>query len=142
MSPVVTFTEDDLLRNKIVSPGWYEVEVLRVGTKPSKGDNPDTTTIWPIDGKIIKNADNGSEDFAGVPTPAGWNFNDNPRAKGFIVGFIKSLGQEITPGKRVELANAEGMRLEVFIENDTFEGRIVNRINHKYRPLRSAVAGA
>lgn len=138
MSPIIEFSEDDINRNKIVTPGWYEVEVLRVGTKPSKGDNPDTTTIWPIDGRIIRNADNGDTSFAGVPTPAGWNFNDNPRAKGFIVGFFTSLGAYVKAGARMDLAAAEGKRLEVFIENDTFEGRVVNRINHKYRPLRNA----
>jgi hypothetical protein len=133
--PIIEFDESDYLRNKIVVPGWYVVLVERVGQKPSKGDNPDTTTIWPIEGKIIKNAENGSTEFEGVPTPAGWNFNDNPRAKGFIIGFMKSLGVEGEP-KRIELAAAEGKMLEVFIENDTYEGRVVNRINHKYRPLR------
>ena len=138
MSPIITFSEDDILRNKIVTPGWYVVKVERVGQKPSKGDNPDTTTIWPIDGKIIKNADNGSEEFAGVPTPAGWNFNDNPRAKGFILGFVACIkGSEVKPGERIELAAAEGKMLRVFIENDTFEGRVINRINHKYKPLES-----
>lgn len=136
--PMISFSEDDLLRDKIVSPGWYRVMIQRVGTKPSSGSNPETTTVWPIEGKIIRNADNGSEEFAGVPTPAGWNFNDNPRAKGFMIGFLKSLGADIKPGERVELSNAEGQEIEVFIENDTYEGRIVNRINHKYRPAKVA----
>jgi hypothetical protein len=133
MSPIVTFDSDDILRNKIVTPGWYVVRVDRVLTKPAKGDNPDTTTIWPIEGKIIKNAENGSTEFAGVPTPAGWNFNDNPRAKGFMIGFFESLGHHVEPGQRVDLAAAEGKMLSVFIENQEYEGRITNRINHKYR---------
>lgn len=135
--PIVTFSEEDILRSKVVTPGWYVVRVNRVNTKPSKGDNPETTTIWPVDGTIIKNAENGSEEFAGVPTPAGWNFNDNPKAKGFIIGFVKAVtGDDIKPGQRIELAAAEGKQLIVFIENDTFEGRIVNRINHKYKPYK------
>lgn len=137
--PIIEFSEDDLNRSKIVSPSWYVVEVLRVGTKPSTGNNPETTTIWPIEGRIIRNADNGSVEFAGVPTPAGWNFNDNPRAKGFMVGFFNALGAEVKAGQRMDLSAAEGKQLEVFIENDTFEGRVVNRINHKYRALRAVV---
>ena len=133
--PMISFSEDDLLRSKIVTPGWYEVLVTHVGTKPAKGDNPETTTIWPIDGKIIKNAENGSTEFSGVPTPAGWNFNDNPKAKGFIVGFLTCLGAEIKPGVKIELAAAEGKRLLVFIANDQYEGRMVNRINHQYKKL-------
>lgn len=133
--PIITFSEADILRTKIVTPGWYRVRVDAVKTKPSSGNNTETTTIWPIDGTILKNADNGSEEFAGVPTPAGWNFNDNPKAKGFIVGFLNSLGAEIKPGARIDLAAAEGKELLVFIENDTYEGRVVNRINHKYKPI-------
>jgi hypothetical protein len=135
--PMISFTEDDLLRTKIVTPGWYLVRVDHVLQKNSKGDNPETTTIWPIEGKIIKNAENGSEDFAGVPTPAGWNFNDNPKAKVFILGFLSALGVEVKPGQRIELSAAEGHELIVFIENDTFEGRVVNRINHKYKKVQN-----
>ncbi len=134
--PRIEFSQQDILRNKIVTPGWYRVRVDNVGTKPSTSGNPETTTIWPIEGTIIKNADNDSVEFAGVPAPAGWNFNDNPRARGFMIGFFESLGAKVTPGATLELKAAEGKELEVFIENDTYEGRIVNRINHKYRPLR------
>jgi len=137
MTPIVDFSESDILRNKIVTPGWYRVRVERVGTKPAKGDNPETTTIWPVDGTILKNAENGSTEFAGVPTPAGWNFNDNPKAKGFILGFVNSIADsEINKAQRVDLSAAEGKEVEVFIENDTYEGRVVNRINHKYRKVR------
>jgi len=134
--PIVELSESDYLRNKIVVPAWYVVKVDRVLQKPSKGDNPETSTIWPIEGTIIRNAENGSVEFAGVPTPAGWNFNDNPRARGFIIGFLRSIGVEGEP-KRIELAAAEGKELEVMITNDTFEGRVVNRINHQYRPVRN-----
>lgn len=136
MSPIISFDDSDILRNKIVTPGWYRVRVTKVGTKPSKGTNPDTSTIWPVDGVIIKNAENGSTEFAGVPTPAGWNFNDNPKAKGFMIGFFQALGQDVETKKRYELAAAEGKELDVFIENSNFEGRIINRINHQYRKPR------
>lgn len=135
MSPAIGFDNTDILRSKIVTPGWYLVRIDKVLQKPAKGDNPETTMIYPIEGTILKNAENGSEEFAGVPTPAGWNFNDNPKAKGFMIGFFESLGQKVEPGKRYELAAAEGKELQVFIENSTYEGRVVNRINHKYKPV-------
>lgn len=134
--PVVTFDDSDILRNKIVKPAWYRVRVDKVLTKPSKSDNPDTTEVYPIEGTILRNAENGDTEFAGVPTPAGWNFNNNPRAKGFMIGFFESLGAEVKSGKRLELSAAEGQELEVFIENGEYEGRIVNKINHKYRKCR------
>jgi hypothetical protein len=132
---MVSFDDSDILRNKIVTPAWYRVLIMRVGTKPAKGDNPETTTIWPLDGKIIKNMDNGSEDFAGVPTPAGWNFNDNPKAKGFIIGFLEALGVDVKSGARYDLVAAEGKEIGVYISNDTYEGRVVNRINHQYKKV-------
>lgn len=134
--PIVEFSQQEILQSKIVKPAWYRVRVDHILTKPSKGDNPETTTIWPVVGTIIRNAEDGSEEYAGVPTPAGWNFNDNPKAKGFIIGFLNAFGVDITAGKRVELSATEGKELEVFIENDTYEGRVINRINHKYRACR------
>lgn len=135
--PIIEFSDNDILRTKIVTPDWYRVRVNSVGTKPSTSQNPDTTTIWPIEGTILYNANTGSKEFAGVPTPAGWNFNDNPRARGFMVGFFEALGVEVKSGVRLELKNSEGKELDVFIENDIFEGRTINRINHKYRKPRN-----
>jgi hypothetical protein len=132
--PIISFSDDDILRTKIVTPSWYVVRVEHILQKNSKGDNPETTTIWPVEGKILRN-ENGNEEFAGVPTPAGWNFNDNPKAKGFILGFLSALDVEVKPGQRIELSAAEGQELLVFIENDMFEGRVINRINHKYKKL-------
>lgn len=143
---IFEFSKEDLLQGKIVTPGWYRVLITRVGQKPSTSQNPDTKNVFPIEGKILRNADNGSEEFAGVPTPPSWNFNDNPNAKGFVLGFAKSLGFDMTSVEKGEterarftLKAAEGREVEVFIENDTYEGRVVNRINHKYRPLRETV---
>jgi len=134
MAPIIEFDEQDFLRSKIVTPGWYRVRIDNVGEKPSKGTNADTTKIFPMSGVILFNAENGSEEFSGVPTPPSWNFNDNPNAKGFIIGFLKAVtGDPNFHDKRIELKAAEGKQVDVFIENDQYEGRIVNRINHQYR---------
>jgi hypothetical protein len=45
---------------------------------------------------------------------------------------------DVKAGARFDLANAVGRTLEVFVENDTWQGRMVNRVNHKYRVVRSA----
>jgi hypothetical protein len=82
----------------------------------------------------VKNADNGSEEFKGVPID--WNFNS--KAISFARGFLESFGLKVEPRTRIDLAKASGRMLEVYVENDTWQGRIVNRVNHKYRPLRAA----
>lgn len=129
--PIVSFSERDMMRGKVVEPAWYLVRIESVGEAPSKDGG---STNYPIEGSIIKNADNGSEDFKGLPLD--WNFNS--KAIGFAVGFLTALGVDIKAGQRFELANAAGKEVEVFVENGEWQGRIVNRVNHKYRPVRTA----
>jgi len=127
--PIVSFNERDLLRGKIVEPAWYVVTINSVGEAPSKDGG---STNYPVEGVIVKNADNGSEDFANVPLD--WNFNS--KAISFAAGFLAALGVDVKSGARFELANAVGKQMEIFVENDTWQGRMLNRVNHKYRPLR------
>jgi hypothetical protein len=118
-----------MLRGKVVTPAWYRVKIDGIGEAPSKDGG---STNYPVEGTIIRNADDGNEEFAGVPLD--WNFNS--KAIGFAVGFLQSFGVDIEPGKRFELKSAEGRELDVFVENDTYQGRLVNRVNHKYRKPR------
>ena len=128
--PVIDFSDRDILRSKVITPAWYRVRIDTTGEAPSK--NGDSTN-WTVEGTVLYNADNGDKEFAGCPTPY-WNFNS--KAKGFMVGFFSSLGAEVKGGSRFELKNSEGKEIDVFIENDTYEGRLVNRMNHKYRAVR------
>lgn len=126
MSPIIEFGERDILRGKIVIPAWYRVHIESVGEAPSKDQQ---STNYLVAGTIVKNADNGSGDFAGVPLD--WNFNS--KAIGFSVGFFEAFGMEVVAGKRFDLSDSEGKDLDVFVENDTYNGRLVNKVNHKYR---------
>jgi hypothetical protein len=130
--PIIGFTDRDILRGKVVTPGWFRVKIESVGESPSKDGG---STNYPVEGTIIKNADDGSTDFAGVPLD--WNFNS--KAIGFSVGFLAALGVDVKANQRYDLGNAAGKEIEVFVENDTYQGRLVNRVNHKYRPLRETV---
>jgi len=127
--PIISFNDRDLLRGKIVEPAWYVVNIVNVGEAPSKDGG---STNYPVEGVIVRNADNGSEDFANVPLD--WNFNS--KAISFAAGFLSALGVDVKSGARFELANAVGKQIEIFVENDTWQGRMLNRVNHKYRPLR------
>lgn len=126
--PIIEFGQRDLLRGKVVEPAWYVVQINQVGEAASKDQQ---SVNYPVEGTIIKNADNGSTEFAGVPLD--WNFNS--KAIGFAVGYLKAFGVDVTAGQRFDLAKSAGQYLEIFVENDTWQGRMVNRVNHKYRPL-------
>ena len=129
--PLVEFTESDLLRNKVISPSWYTLELGLVSEwSPTKNQDSNNCTIEAV---VIQNADNGDKEFAGVPITL--QFNDKPKARGFMEGFLRGLGVDVVPG-RYDLAAASGKTIDAFIENETYEGRIRNRCNHKYRAVR------
>lgn len=128
--PIVSFSQRDLLRGTVVEPAWYLVNIDAIGEAPSKDGG---STNYPVEGTIVKNAEHGGEEYANVPID--WNFNS--KALGFAVGFLKSFGVDVKAGARFELANAVGKQVEVFVENGEWQGRMVNRVNHKYRTTRS-----
>jgi hypothetical protein len=125
--PMITITDGDINRGKIVTPAWYLMRIDSVGEKPSKDGG---STNYPVEGTILADAESGSEEFKDVSIE--WNFNS--KAIGFTVGFLKSLGVEVVPG-RYRLEDGVGKVLKVYVENDTYQGRLVNRVNHKYQPL-------
>src|SRR5258706_2766373 len=130
--PLIDFTQEDVLRSKIVEPAWYRclIETVEPPAISSKGDSMN----YVLKGKILFNADTGSKDFENVPCPY-WGFNS--KAKGNFVGFFNAFGADVKGGTRMELNDVAGKQIDVFIENDIYNGATVNRINHKYRAIRS-----
>lgn len=136
--PIVSFSARDLMRGKVVTPGWYRMKIESVGEAPAKASEKGPSTNYPVEGTILFNGDNGDKEFAGVPID--WNFNS--KAIGFAVGFLQAFGVEVKEGTRFDLASAAGREVDVFVENDTYQNRLVNRVNHKYRPVRPEVTAA
>jgi len=131
--PFITFSDRELLRGKIVLPAWYRVRVNSVGEMPAKTSEKGPSTNYPVEGTILFNADDGTKDFEGVPVD--WNFNS--KAISFAVGFLQAFGVEVKSGTRFDLRSAEGRELDIYVENDTWQGRIINRVNHKYRAAKT-----
>lgn len=129
MSPVVSFSNRDLLRNTVVEPAWYRCLIVSVGEMPAKDQSKGASTNYPVEATIIKNADTGDDKFKDVPL----EYMFNSKAIGFAVGFLEALGVKIGAGERYDLAAAAGKEIEIFVENDTYQNRLVNRVNHKYR---------
>ena len=136
MSTAVSYSERDLLRGRTVTPAWYRIRIDSVGEAPAKADpNKTPSTNYPVEGTILFDGETGSTEFAN--TPIDWNFNS--KAMGFSVGFLQAFGVDVKAGVRYDLKSAEGKELDVFVENDTYQGRTVNRVNHKYRTPRAEV---
>ena len=135
---VISFGKRDLLRGKIVQPAWYRVKIESVGEAPAKTSEKGPSTNYPVEGTILFNGDTGDTEFAGVPLD--WNFNS--KAIGFAVGFLQAFGVEVKAGTKFDLASAAGRELDVFVENGEYQGRMLNRVNHKYRAPREDVHAA
>lgn len=135
---VIQFSDRDLMRGKIVTPGWYRVKIETVGEAPAKASEKGPSTNYPVEATILFDGDTGDRTFAGVPID--WNFNS--KAIGFAVGFLQAFGVEVKSGTRFNLKSAENSELDVYVENDTYQNRLVNRVNHKYRTPKPEVTAA
>jgi len=128
---LIEFSNDDLLRGKVVEPAWYRMKITKVEPKiSSKGDS----TNYIVTGRILRNADDGSVRFVDVPVT--WNFNS--KAKGFMVGYFAALGIEVGPGRPFNLAATVDEEVDVYVEPGEWEGKVRNQVNHKYRSPRTA----
>jgi hypothetical protein len=128
---IVSFSERDLLRGKAVTPAWYRCRVESVGEAPAKASEKGPSTNYPVELTVLFDGDTGDTTFANVPV----DFNFNSKAIGFAVGFLQAFGVEVAAGKRFDLKSAENKELDVYVENDLYQGRLVNRVNHKYRQI-------
>lgn len=125
---LVEITATDLLRDKVVTPAWYRLKLGANGPwTPSKDGNSNNSIT---EATIVFDADSGDREYEGVPIQL--QFNDKPGARGFILGYLKALGVDVQAG-RIDLAAADGMEIDAYVENDTYDGRVRNRVNHKYR---------
>lgn len=132
--PIIQFSQKDLLRGKTVAPAWYRVHVDSVGEQPTVTQKGPSTN-YPVEVTIMFNGDTGDTQFAGVPVD--WNFNS--KAIGMARGFLESFGVSVTAGTRFDLKSAEGRDTDVYIGNDTWEGRIINKCKMQFRAPRADV---
>lgn len=139
--PLVGFTKRELLRDKLVNPAWYLVLIETIGEWTLSKDKGSQNMI--VEGTIIKNADDGTTEFKDVPIGGmgAWNFNT--KAMGFALGLVKAVAkqlginpEEIDDKTRIEFKHLEGKLVEVYVDNDQFEGRMKNKVTHKYREPR------
>lgn len=130
--PIISFSNEDILRGTLVEPAWYRIKVGEFKQEMNKNNDGENYIF--DDCVLLRNADTGDEKYAGVPIRI--LFSAKPKARGFMKGFLESLGFEVTGGARFDIAACAGKEVDAFVENNEWEGRISNRINHKYRAVR------
>ncbi len=133
---VFSLSKKDIMGGKVYDPAWYRVRIDEVNVAPSKNVEKPSTNIT-YQGTILMDADTGDTKFAEHPLT--WMFNS--RALGFTKGFLVALGvpeETIDEKTRFDFKAAIGKEIDIMVENETYEGRQVNRVNHKYRAPRAA----
>lgn len=132
---VFSLSKKDVMGGKVYPPAWYRVRLDEMTTAPSKNVEIPSTNIE-YAGTILFDADTGDKAYAEHPIKILFN----SRALGFTKGFLMALGvpeEDITEGKRYDFKNGVGKEIDVYIENGLYEGRQVNKVNHKYRIPRT-----
>lgn len=125
---MIDFSDDDLLRSKLVEPGWYLIDLGSYEETLSKAG--DSTNMVFSDSKILKNVETASEEFQGVPVRVGFN----TKAKGFVVGFLKAMGVTVTKGTRYDLGAFSGRQVVAFVGNTEYNGNMINNVESKFKP--------
>lgn len=133
MSIPVSFSAKDLLRQKVVIPGWYKVRITNIDVEPTvtaKGPSIN----YKLEHEVIC-AEDGNTQFQGVPVIGQFN----SKAMGMTAGLFMALGvteeQLMNPNNRFDLESCKDQEVFAFIENNEYQGRISNRINGKYRAV-------
>jgi hypothetical protein len=133
---IFSLSKKDVMGGKVYEPAWYRVRIDDYSNGPSKNlEKPSINHTY--QGTILFDADSGDRKYEEHPLT--WMFNS--RAMGFTKGFLIALGvpeESITPDARFDFKSAVGKEIDIYVENDTYEGRLVNRVNHKYRAPRAA----
>jgi|SRR5688572_3254465 len=126
--PIISFSDRDILRGTVVTPGWYRCKVNSVGEAPTvtaKGPSIN----YPVECTVLFNGDTGDTKYANVPI----DFNFNSKAIGFAAGFLKAFGVDVQANKRFDLNAAADKEVDIFIGNKEFQGRMLNDPQHQYR---------
>lgn len=130
---MIRFSEEAFLRDKVVPPAWYEIEIGPYTKEQTKAGDSNMHVY--TDCRVIRDDDNGDESNAGAFVTL--RFSDKPRAEGFLLGFAKALGVDAKVGTVFDEEAASGKRVVAYIEPNEYNGRVSNSCNHKYRRMKS-----
>ena len=120
---VLQLKSADILRSKLVTPGWQPIEVVKVSFEPAKSDGG-ASMNHVLDHEISEG------EFAGVPL-RDWI---SEKAAGTGMAYLKGCGFKIPDkGGDFNLDQTIGKKLMAHVETKEFGGRFMNTVTD-YRP--------
>ncbi len=121
----LSISKADILRTKLVKPGWHPIVVKKTSYEPAKSDGG-ASMNHVIDHEVTEG------DFAGVPL-RDWI---NEKAPGTGLPYLRACGFKVTDeGGDFAIENTVNKKLMVRIENQERGGRFVNAcMDYRARP--------
>jgi len=111
-----TITRADMLRSKVVEPGWYATKVTKVSQEPASTDGSTNTIV----DMIITQP--GA--FEGVPLRRYFS----EKAPGFAAPFLIAVGCNLGDnGAVVDFERAVGREILTYIKNEMYGDRQTNK---------------
>lgn len=122
----VTFTIDDILKSKLVTPGWYKIKVKSHEQQQAGTDGSDLYVYeleinqpgTPFHGVLIRH-------------------QLSEKAIGMGIEFFESCGYEIKAGIALETDKVVGKECECYIQRGEYKGRGKNE-PASFRKLKAA----
>lgn len=117
-----SITKDDLLRSKLVTPGWYTLRIKNITQGPGKKDENAMTTRF--DFEIV---DGALKEFIGVPI-SHWL---SEKAPGMAIPLLQALsGKKMDEnGMDLDLEKAIGKNVKGYVKNEPYMNRMTNKIS-------------
>lgn len=110
----VTFTQQDILRSKLLPPAWYPI-LVKSYSEEQAGTDGSALHVWEL---IVEGGP-----FSNVPI----RFQVSEKALGMGIDFLEACGFSITTGVPVELDKTVGKKIETFIQRGEYKGRGQNQ---------------
>ena len=116
--PTLVITREDLLRGKVLTPGWYKLTIKSVDEKAAGGDGSMNTNVSLVVSQ--------PGEFEGVPLKRVFN----EKAPGFAIPFIQALsGERISEeGGTFDLSNAVGREVYGYVKTRMWQERPQNDV--------------
>jgi len=111
----VTFSNEDILRSKIIPPGWYKLLVKSMSEEQAGTDGSDLF--------VYKNIIQGGN-YEGVPL----RFQISEKAMGFGIPYLVAGGVDVKPGVAVDLNDNVGKVIEGFVQRGEYKGKPTNEL--------------
>ena len=130
MPTIITITKEDLLKSKLLEPGWYKARVLQTTTKPAKTDGSTVFTL-----EMLVTAGPNQKDGS---APAGVKLyrTYSEKATGFATKFFQVLGATIDPNgnNKLDFDAANGRELGVFVKNELNNRGVMQNVVEDFQP--------